>query len=94
MASKNRSFHLDIAQCKCIIITNADKNTGGIMSESKLLDKKTLAKKHPALGARRYRIDWLVRAGILPFVRIGRNIYFEEGEINEWIEKQKISSTR
>ena len=65
------------------------------MSEpNKLLDKKALAKRHPALGARPHRIDWMVRAGMLPHVRLGRNVFFEEKAVDDWIEKHKIPGTK
>ena len=58
---------------------------------TKLLTKKDLALKHPALGARPYRLDWLVRNRLIPFVRVGRNVYFDEAEILRWIQESKVS---
>lgn len=59
---------------------------------TRLLTKQDLARKHPALGARPYRIDWLVRARLIPFIRVGRNVYFDEAEISRWIEENKVST--
>ncbi len=57
--------------------------------ESKLLDMDELGKRHPALK-NRYRIQWLIRTRQIPIVKIGRRIFFDEKEIGEWIENQKV----
>ena len=58
---------------------------------TRLLTKKDLASRHPALAARPYRLDWLVRNRLIPFVRVGRNVYFDEAEILRWIQESKVS---
>ncbi len=55
----------------------------------RLLDKKKLIEIHPALG-KRYRLEWLTRTRQIPVIKIGRLIYFDEFEIDAWIESKKI----
>lgn len=62
------------------------------MADLKLLNRKQLIEKHPGLGARPHRVAWLVRSFLIPHVRIGRNVYFEETAIENWIKKQRISA--
>jgi len=56
---------------------------------TRLLDRKKLIEIHPALG-KRYRLEWLTRTRQIPVIKIGRRIYFDELEIQKWIESQKI----
>lgn len=56
---------------------------------SRLLDREALGNLHPALK-NRWRVDWLVRMRKIPIVRIGKSIFFDEMEILNWIENQKI----
>ena len=60
------------------------------MKERKLIDRTELVRKHPALGKKRYRLDWLVRERKIPCVKIGRRVYFDEAEIDGWLESQRI----
>lgn len=60
------------------------------MNESRLIDKKELIAKHPALGRRKYTLDWLIRTRRIPIVPVGRRIYFDESAISKWIEEKKI----
>ena len=58
--------------------------------ESRLLDMEELGKKHPALK-NRYRIQYLIRTRQIPIVKISkRKIFFDEKEILEWINNNKI----
>ena len=57
---------------------------------SNLISKKELIAKFPALGERKYRIEWLTRTRQIPVIKIGRLIYFDEFEIDAWIESKKI----
>lgn len=56
----------------------------------KLLDRKELGKAFPALVAKPYRLDWLVRARKIPFLRIGRRIYFTEQDVSQYLESQTV----
>jgi Helix-turn-helix domain len=56
------------------------------MSETRLIDKKELGEKHPYL-ANRWRLNYLVRTGQIPVVRVGKRIAFNEAEIDRWIEE-------
>ncbi len=60
--------------------------------ESKLIDRKELVSKHPALGRRRHTLNWLIRTRQIPVVPIGRRIYFDEVEIEEWVKRHRISA--
>jgi len=57
--------------------------------ESRLLDMEELGKRHPALN-NKYRMQWLVRTRQIPIVRIGRRIFFDEKEIDLYIQKNSI----
>lgn len=55
----------------------------------RLIDRKCLGQIHPALASK-WRVDWLIRTRKIPIVRIGRSIFFDQSEIEAWIEGQKI----
>ena len=60
----------------------------------KLLDKDAIINKHPALGERKYRLEYLVRSRLIPVIKIGKRIYFDEVEIQKWIENQKVPAMK
>jgi len=57
--------------------------------QPRLIDRKTLAELHPALK-NRWRVDWLVRTRQVPFLKIGRSIFFNEASISDWIEANEL----
>lgn len=59
------------------------------MRNTVLMDKKTLRQRHPALE-NRWTLEWLIRTRQIPIVKIGKKIYFDEREIEDWIDKKKI----
>lgn len=61
--------------------------------QSRLLDKKALGELHPALK-NKYRVDYLVRIRAIPIIAIRRRIYFDEVEIQKWIENHKIKPVK
>jgi len=62
-----------------------------IIGES-LLDRKQLIELYPALGARKYRLDHLIRTRQIPIFKLGRSIYFNPREIDKWIKDNQIKS--
>ena len=60
---------------------------------SRLLDRKQLMELHPAL-AKGYRLDWLIRTMKVPVVKVGNRIYFDEEEIQKWIEQHAIPANK
>jgi hypothetical protein len=64
------------------------------MKERKLIDAKELVRRHPALGAKPHRLPWLIRTRQIPFVQVGRRIYFDETEISNWIEHRSYAPSR
>ena len=62
----------------------------------KLIDRKELIRRHPALGARKHRLNWLIRSCQIPMVRVSaRIIFFDEAAIENWIEKnEKINDSQ
>lgn len=59
------------------------------MTGKRLIDKKQLGEKHPYLS-NQWRLNYLIRTGQIPIVRIGRGrgrIAFEESAIDRWIEE-------
>jgi len=61
-------------------------------SENKqsLIDRKQLIELYPALGAKKYRIDHLVRTRKIPIIRIGKNIFYNPNDIDTWIQKNQL----
>jgi len=57
---------------------------------SNLISKKELIAKFPALGERKYRIEWLTRTRQIPVIKIGNRIYFDETKIEIWISEHSI----
>ncbi len=55
-----------------------------------LIDRKQLIERYPALGAKRYRLDWLIRSRQLPIVKKNRSIFFNPRKIDEWIRNYEI----
>jgi len=60
------------------------------IQEDSLLDRKQLIERYPALGAKRYRLDWLIRSRQLPIVKKNRSIFFNPRKIDEWIRNYEI----
>lgn len=62
------------------------------MNETRLIDRKELIKRHPALGAKKYRLDWLIRTRTIPVVVVGRHVFFNEAERDNWVRKNSSQS--
>lgn len=60
------------------------------LENTRLIDRKELIRRHPALGEKKFRLEWLVRTRQIPCVRIGRIIYFDEAEVAAFIRSKKI----
>jgi len=45
--------------------------------------------RHPALD-HKWKLEWLIRTRQIPIVKIGRRVYFDELEIEQWINKRKV----
>jgi len=60
------------------------------IQEDSLIDRKQLIERYPALGAKRYRLDWLIRSMQIPIVRQNRTIFFNPRKIDEWIRENEI----
>jgi hypothetical protein len=60
------------------------------MGKMSLLSKEQLLKKHPALGRKRYTLDWLVRTRRIPVVKVGRYLFFDEDDIDAWIKSKRL----
>lgn len=61
-------------------------------SENKqsLVDRKQLIGLYPALGAKKYRLDHLIRTRQIPIIRIGKNIFYNPNDIDTWIQKNQL----
>jgi len=61
------------------------------MIEKRLITRKELIQWYPALGAKKYRLDWLIRTRQIPMVRLGRRVvFFDPSDIDKWIQQHKI----
>ncbi len=45
-------------------------------------------------GLKQAQIYQLVKEKRIPFVRIGRAIFFDRDEIEEWLKKHRVSETK
>ena len=57
------------------------------MSEEKLLDFKTVVERY---HFKPWGLRWRIRLRQIPFVKLGRSIYFDPDDLEAWIEKHKI----
>ncbi len=57
-----------------------------------LVDRKQLIELYPALGAKKYRLDHLIRTRQIPLIRIGKNIYYNPQDIDNWIKENQIKT--
>jgi len=53
-----------------------------------LIDKKGLLAMCP--GLTRWSLEWLIRTRQIPIIKIGKRIYFNPKDIENWIESKKI----
>jgi len=58
-------------------------------SES-LVDRKQLIELYPALGAKKYRLNHLIRTRQIPIFKMRRSIFFNPKEIDKWIKNNQI----
>jgi len=58
--------------------------------DNSLIDRKQLIFRYPALGAKKYRLDHLIRTRQIPIVKKKRSIFFNPKSIDEWIRKNEI----
>ncbi len=58
--------------------------------DNSLIDRKQLIELYPALGAKKYRLDHLIRTRQLPIVKRNRSIFFNPKRIEEWILENEI----
>lgn len=57
-----------------------------------LVDRKQLTELYPALGAKKYRLDHLIRTRQIPIIRIGKNIFYNPREIDIWIQQNQLDA--
>jgi len=60
------------------------------VSQDSLIDRNELVTRYPAFGAKKYRLDWLIRTRQLPIVKKNRSIFFNPRRIDEWIKENEI----
>lgn len=59
-----------------------------MINENLLIDKQGLLAICPGLS--KHSLDWLIRKRRIPIVKIGRRIFFNQTEIEKWIDSMKI----
>jgi len=63
-----------------------------LLNKESLIDRKQLIERYPALGAKKHRINWLIRTRQIPFTKpTNRLIFFNPRKIDEWIKKNEIN---
>ena len=55
-----------------------------------LIDRKQLIELYPALGAKKYRLNHLIRTRQIPIVKKKRSIFFNPKSIDVWIRDCEI----
>jgi len=63
-----------------------------MITTDSLLDRKQLIELYPGLGAKKYRLDHLIRTRQIPIIRIGKNIFYNPKEIDIWIQQNQLPS--
>lgn len=61
-------------------------------SNESLIDRKQLMQLYPALGAKKYRLDHLIRTRQIPLIRIGKNIFYNPQDIDSWIKENQVKT--
>jgi len=61
-----------------------------ILNQNSLIDRKQLIVLYPALGAKKHRLNWLIRNRAIPLIKINRSIFFNPRKIDKWIEANDI----
>jgi len=59
-------------------------------SQFSLIDRNQLFEKYPALGAKKYRLDWLIRTRQIPIVKKNKSVFFNPRSIDEWIRDNEL----
>jgi hypothetical protein len=62
-----------------------------MITKESLIDRQQLIEQYPALGAKKYRVDHLIRTRQIPIVKQGKSIFFNPRKIDEWIKKNEIN---
>jgi len=53
-----------------------------------LVDKNGLLNLYPVFS--KWGLEWLIRNRRIPIVKIGRRIYFDPQDVQNWIDEHKI----
>ena len=62
-----------------------------IINES-LIDRNELIRRYPALGAKKHRLNWMIRNRSIPLIKINRSIFFNPRKVDEWIRNGEIEA--
>jgi len=62
------------------------------MNKQLLIDKKQLLECCPALN--KWSLEYLCRHRRIPLVKVGKRIYFDPEDIEQWISENKIEARR
>jgi len=57
-----------------------------------LIDKNELLERCPALS--KWSLEYLCRHRRIPLVKLGKRIYFDPEDIEQWISENKIEARR
>jgi len=55
-----------------------------------LISKDELLERCPAIS--RWALEWLIRNRRIPLVKLGRRIYFDPRDIENWLDSNKIEA--
>ena len=57
-----------------------------------LIDRNELIRRYPALGAKKHRLNWLIRNRTIPLIKINRSVFFNPRKIDEWIRDSEVEA--
>ena len=60
------------------------------LNQDTLIDRNELIRRYPALGAKKHRLNWMIRNRSIPLININRSVFFNPRKIDEWIRNYEI----
>jgi len=57
-----------------------------------LIDRNELIRRYPALGAKKHRLNWMIRNRSIPLIKINRSVFFNPRKIDEWIRDSEVEA--
>jgi len=62
------------------------------LNQESLIDRNELIRRYPALGAKKHRLNWMIRNRSIPLIKINRSVFFNPRKIDEWIRDSEVEA--